>query len=140
MQNIELQRLQKCSTSLCYISLFFLFVEIYADDSLVGQLTNKKLIQLIKTLSFYDYELKMIAEMAKTNSIVLPFASKTALSATPIRVKIQNKQKQKLKLSFFINMQLLSQLSWQGVLPRHLHIYTASDLQKLIVNKLARFS
>ena len=108
MQNIELQRLQKCSTSLCYISLFFLFVEIYADDSLVGQLTNKKLIQLIKTLSFYDYELKMIAEMAKTNSIVLPFASKTALSATPKRVKIQNKQKQKLKLSFFINMQLLS--------------------------------
>ena len=67
------------------IFLCSLDVEIYADDSLVGQLTNKNLIQLIITLSFYDYELKIIAEMAKTNSIVLPFASKAALSATPIK-------------------------------------------------------
>ena len=65
--------------------LKYIYFNIYADDSLVGQLTNKKLIQLIITLSFYDYELKMIAEMAKTNSIVLPFASKAALSATPIK-------------------------------------------------------
>ena len=49
------------------------------------QLTNKNLIKLIITLSFYDYELKIIAEMVKTNSIVLPFASKAALSATPIK-------------------------------------------------------
>ena len=83
-------------------AIFFcsLDVEIYADDSLVGQLTNKNLIQLIITLSFYDYELKIIAEMAKTNSIVLPFASKAALSATPI--KGQNTKQTKTKIETFI--------------------------------------
>ena len=123
--------------------LKYIYFNIHADDSRVGQLTNKNLIQLIITLSFYDYELKIIAEMVKTNSIVLPFASKAALSATPIKGQNTNdktNKKQKLILSFFINMQLLSYLSWQGVLRRHLHIYTAIDLQKIIVNKLARFS
>ena len=76
MQNIGLQMIMHKNVAHRYaIFLCSLDVEIYADDSLVGKLTNKNLIQLIINLSSYDYELKIIAEMAKTNSIVLPFAS-----------------------------------------------------------------
>ena len=129
---------KKGSKSLCYISLFFGCWNICRWQS--SWATNQqKFDSTNHNLSFYDYELKIIAEMAKTNSIVLPFASKAALSATPIKGQNTKQTKTKIETFIFINMQLLFSLSWQGVLPRHLHIYTASDLQKLIVNKLARF-
>ena len=90
---------KKGSKSLCYISLLFGCWNIcrwrfsWATNQQKFDSTNHN-------LSFYDYELKIIAEMAKTNSIVLPFASKAALSATPI--KGQNTKQTKTKIETFI--------------------------------------
>ena len=74
-------------------------------------------------------------QMAKSNSITHSFASKAALSAATSlnRVRMRNIFAFKSFASFF------SCLSWKEVALGHLHIYTATDPQKLIVNKLPTF-
>ena len=73
--------------------------------------------------------------MANSNSITHSFASKAALSAATSlnRDRMQNIFTFKSFASFF------SCLSWKEVALGHLHIYTATDPQKLIVNKLPTF-
>ena len=74
-------------------------------------------------------------QMANSNSITHSFASKAALSAATSlnRVRMRNIFTFKSFASFF------SCLSWKEVALGHLHIYTATDPQKLIVNKLPTF-
>ena len=104
-----------------------------SEDCRLHRLHHNHHMNIIKSLPINV--LFHFPQMANSNSNTNSFASKAALSvATSLnRVRMPNISTFKSFASFF------SCLSWKEVALGHLHIYTATDPQKLIVNKLPTF-